>query len=229
MLNGKVVEIQVGGDYDVIPMDKYTTQIVDVDLIEVNKWQSLEKEEVLNFKFVILDEKEIEGEGGKISSTRGRFLWHKIRLVYGKTSWLVKLAKAVLGREVSKEEVQKMDFDSLVGKQVDVMTENKESKEGDRTYTNIKIFSTTKKELKPLGDTAQAAVVKKTTVPATAPKEDAQEFLGNLKKEAEKTEDGLQPAGEVLDELSEEEKLERDIAALNAKKKALEAKRTASK
>ncbi len=224
MLNGVKPEIKIGGDYDTIPMDKYTTQIVDVNLEEVTKWQSVDKEEVLNYKFVILDDKEIEGEAGNVSSTRGRFLWHKIRLVYGPQSWLAKLAKAVIGRDLTKEEVETLDVESLVGKQVDVMTENKDSKDGTRTFTNIKVFSKTKKELEPIGDVAKAQVVEKTTVPVTAPK-DADAFLGNLKKEAAVTE---KPAGQVLDELSEEEELERQEAALAAKRKALAAKKAAA-
>ena len=232
MLNGVKPEIKMGGDFDVIPMDKYTVQIVDVNLEEVTKWQSVEKEEVLNYKFVILDDKTIENEDGGTSSTRGRFLWHKIRLVYGKTSWLAKLATAVVGRDLTKEEVAKLDVESLVGKQVDVITENKDSKDGTRTFTNIKVFTKTKKELEPLGDVSKGAVVHKESVPVTAPtavKKDADEFLGNLKKEGEVSEGGLKPAGQVLDELSEEEELERQEAALAAKRKALAAKKAASK
>ena len=57
MLEGKKLNIKIGGDFEPIPMDKYTVQIADVNLkSQFNKFKGVE-EEMLNFQYVILDKK----------------------------------------------------------------------------------------------------------------------------------------------------------------------------
>lgn len=196
MLDGKKVEIKAS-EFDPIPMDKYTTQIVDVNLITQLKYQSTEEEEVLNYQFAILDDKPMETSSGEKASTRGRFLWKRCRLTFNKRSWLGKLAIAAIGRDLTKEEIADFDVESLVGKQVDVMVEQKESKDGTKIFNNVVTFNKTAKELEPMEEKDIAktgkVVEKKTTsatAPATAPDADneADELIDDLKKEGEEEE-----------------------------------------
>ena len=146
MLEGKKIEIKVGGEYDPIPMDKYTVQIANVDAVtQFNKFKGVEQE-VLNFQYVILDEKPMpEGK----ETTRGRYLWHRVTPVLSGKSWLMKLAKAVYGRDLTREEQENFDPEDIVCKQVDVMVEQKPSADGSVVYNNIVAYSKTVKELEP--------------------------------------------------------------------------------
>lgn len=178
----KPVKMGVGGNFSEIPEDKYTTQIVDVNLVTQKKYMSSEDEDVLNYKFVILDAKPIEGDE---KGTRGRFLWKRVPLfIGGNKSWSNKLFKAVLGHELSKEEKENFDPESVVGKQVDVFTENKPSKDKSAVYTNITNFVKTTKQLEPVEDVQPAnVVVENTSKPVELPKEESPEdVIADLKK-----------------------------------------------
>ena len=203
----KKIEIKVGGDFDPVPADKYTVLIVDVNLVsQHNKWKGTEVD-MLNYQFIVLDDKEMPESDGEKESTRGRFLWHRISPVINDRSWLGKFLKAVYGRDLTKEEKEEFDPESIIGKQVSVMTEQNES--GDRVFTNIISYTKCTKKLKPVEFESNAgAVVEKSSVPATAP----------------------ESADDVLDELesdSEVEKIEAKLVA--AKKKAAKAKKADSK
>jgi len=146
MLGGKKVDVRLGGDFDPIPMDKYTVQIADVNLkSRFNRWKG-EEEEILNYQFTVLDEKPMTEEGG---TTRGRFLWHGMSPSLGAKSWLLKLAKAVYGRDLTKPEMENFDPEAIIGKQVDVVVEQNPSKDGTAIFNNIVAYSKTLKQLKP--------------------------------------------------------------------------------
>jgi len=200
MLDGKKVQVKVGGDFEPIPSDKYTCQISDVKLVEQHKFQSTEMEEVLQYQFQILDDKpivDLEGQvmmddKGEPMSTRGRLLFKRMSFnMGGAKSWLNKLSIAVLGKELSKSEKEAFDVESIVGRIVDVMTEQQPSKKDNSViYTNIISFSRNLKPLPLVSEESKAnpSVVKASvSVPATAPVEEetADEFLTNLEKDTQ--------------------------------------------
>lgn len=177
----KPVKMQVGGNFSSIPSDKYTTQIVDVNLVTQKKYMSSEDEDVLNYKFVILDAKEIEGDE---NGTRGRFLWKRVPLfIGGEKSWSNKLFRAVVGRELTKEEKENFDPESVVGKQVDVFVEAKPSKDNSTVWNNITNFIKTTKQLEPVEDVVPANVVIKNSSKAVElpPEEDPEKVIADLK------------------------------------------------
>jgi len=210
MLDGRKVQVKVGGDYEPIPMDKYTCQITDVKLVEQHKYQSTEMEEVLQYTFQILDEKPISEESE--DTTRGRLLFKRMSFnMGGPKSWLNKLATAVFGRELTKAEKEAFDVESIVGKQIDVMTEQQPSKTDNSViYNNVVVFSKTIKPLSPVGqENAPRPAITKVSVPVDAPKEaeTVDEFLDSLDKDTA-------PAEEE-DEVAKAERL---LAEAKAKK-----------
>jgi len=190
MLNGQKVEINLGGNFDPVPMDKYTVQCVDVNLVSQQKFQSTEEEDVLNYKFAILDDKpmEVTDENGekKDGTTRGKYLWKRCRLAMNDRSWLGKLATAAFGRSLTKEEMKAFDAESIVGKQVDVLVEQTEK--GEKTYVNITSFKKTVKPLTPMDDSElkkTGQVKEQATAPAVAPDadEEADKLINQVKEE----------------------------------------------
>lgn len=179
----KNVKLKVGGDFTPVPMDKYTLQITDVDLVkQFNQWKGAEVD-MLKYQFTILDEKPMpDGE-----TTRGRLLWSRVSLSVGSRSTFGKLLVAAFGRELTKEELENLNPEALVGLQVDAMVDAKPDKEGTTIYNNILSFS---KTLKPLATVeakpnAGQAVVQKTTVPAVAPDaENPDAFISQMEQEA---------------------------------------------
>ena len=215
MLEGKKVEIKLGGNFDPVPMDKYTCLVSDVNLVEQKKFQSTENEEVLNYRFTILDDKpmEVTKEDGEVEqgTTRGRYLWKRCRLALGKQSWLRKFAEAVVGRTLTKEELETFDPESVVNHQVDVMVE--QTAKDEKVYVNIVSFGKTVKQLEPLKDEEvkkTGQVVEKQTVPATAPDADneADDVIAKVNAEKEAA------VGETPDDVAE---LEAKLAAAKAK------------
>jgi len=154
------IKIRVGGDFDPLPADKYTCQIADVTLVEqFNKFKA-ENQQMLNYKFVVLTDNELvkvpeefQNELTKDKqkeSTRGRFLWKRCSMSMHQKSWLYKLTKAVYGRELTKKEQEEFDPNALIGKQVDVMTEQSVGQDGITVYSNIVSFTANKKPLTPI-------------------------------------------------------------------------------
>jgi len=224
MLNGKKVEIKTNEGFAILPSDKYTVQIVDVNLVTQLKYRSAtEEEDVLNYKFQILDENpmpKVEGEDD--TTTRGRFVWKRCRLALNSISHLGKLAAAVEGHILTKDEIGKFDPESIVGKQLDVMVNQKPSKKDPEiVYNNIIEFMKTLKELEPLPiedrDTETIEKSTKTVVSAKAPDAEAENFIKDLKEEEPSKED------------AEAEALELEAKALVAKAKAAKAKAAAAK
>ena len=186
------------GDFTPIPSDRYTALVVDVNEVSQQKYQSTETEDVFNFQFAILSDKEIPVEKGEeAKTTRGRFVWKRCRPSLNDRSWLGKLAKAAIGRNLTKPEIKNFDPNSLVGKQVDVLTEQSESKDGLRTYTNIVSFSKALKKLEPVEfEAKEEGAVEKSTVPAEAPKtkSEVDEFIDEIdaEKETSKPDDDVE-------------------------------------
>lgn len=232
MLEGKKVNIKLGGDFEPVPMDKYTVQISDVTLVtQFNSFKGVE-EEMLNYQFTILDDKPMpEGE----ETTRGRLLWQRCSLSMGSKSKLGKLAKAALGKDMTKEEMEAFDPESLVGLQVDVMVNQNPSKDGTKVYNNIVEVS---KNIKPLPVVEAQTVkgsqpVQKKTVPVVAPDAtDPDEFIGGLEKEAKVAKSKAAAPAEVApaDEVDEEaEAAEAELKAAELAAKAARARAEAAK
>ncbi len=143
------VKIKVGADFEPLPADKYTCQVADVSLVDAfNKFKQ-ENQQLLNYKFVVLTDNKIEKIPNP-ETTRGRYLWRRCSMSMHPKSWLFKLAKAVYGRELTRQEQESFDPNSLIGKQVDVMTEQSVGQDGVTVYTNIVSFATNKKPLEPI-------------------------------------------------------------------------------
>lgn len=234
MLGGRKADIKVGGDFGTVPADKYTVQIADVNFkTRFNKWKN-EDAEGLNFQFVILDEKQdAEGE-----STRGRFLWHFMSQSLSSRSWLMKFAKAVYGRDLTKEELDPkspkfFNPEDLVGKQVDVMVTEDPNKDGTATFNNVVSYSKTVKKLAPLDvQRSGQIVVESESEPVTTGvvetpnlNPELDKFLGGLEEDEEKSEVVVSEDAEDSEE--EEESLEELEAKIKlAKAKAKKAKAT---
>lgn len=221
MLNGQSLPIRVGGDFAPLPADKYTCQVADVKIVRQLNYTKTAEEEVYQFKLIVLDEKEISvANGEEPQSTRGRFLFRNCTPAFSPKSWLSRLATAVAGRELSKEEMEKFNAESIIGKQVDALVEQNEGtgKNAGKVFANIVAFTKTTKPLSPMSDDeiakAQPAV-EKTSTPAVAPSaNDPEAFIAQTNKES-------------AEEKGEEEVEDPEIAELN--KKLAEAKERAKK
>ena len=242
MLDGKKVKVSSGSEFDPVPMDRYTCQITDVNLIKnFNKFQSAE-EDNLKYTLTILDDKPMATKDGKQTTTRGRLLWHRCRIVINDRSWLGKLAAAVVGRNLTKDEIEAFDPEGIVGKQVDVVVTQDPSKDGARVYNNISAFGKTAKQLEPVQDEQRNPVVyvsesKPVSVPKTAPageEEDPEKFVEQLEEEgktekAKKQKVKPQPAEPDIEEEEDEESpevLEAKLKLAKAKAKAAKAKKS---
>lgn len=161
MLNGAKLNIKAGGSFDPVPADKYTLQVLDVSLVtQFNKFKG-EEQEVLNYQFGILDDKEMP-KGSSQPSTRGKYLWKRCSQSLNTKSWLYKLALAVDGKA---PDVATFDPESLVGKQVGAMVNEKESQDGGAVYNNILEFMKVSKKLPELEAKANSEVVEKSSQP----------------------------------------------------------------
>lgn len=165
MLNGYKPNIKVGGSYALIPEQVYTLQVVDVDP-EVSNYMGVDKN-VLAYKFIILDNGKDE-EGGEI---RGRYIWKRCSESMNSKSWLHMLYTAVLGRVPTEEEATNFDAESIIGKQVQAMVEQKTKKDNSGVYNNILKFSKTSKQLEPVEYTPKASTIEKTSQPLNVDEE----------------------------------------------------------
>jgi hypothetical protein len=158
MLDKKIVVKTSEGNFTPIDTGVYTCQIVDVNIKEVLKYQSTEMEEVLLYQLEIGENKKMT-DG---SSCLGRFLWKKCRPSLNSKSWLFKLAKACYGRELTSEEMNNFDPESLVGLDVDAMVEAQDGKDG-KVWSNIISFSKASKQIGAMATNKGVSVVEKAT------------------------------------------------------------------
>lgn len=157
----KKYEVKVGGDFSPLDMGVYQVQIVDVSAVEqANPFKGGAIETKFNYQMAVLDDNTM-ADG---STSRNRYLWCRCTPVLSEKSWLFKMAVAVLGRTLTKEEQDTFDAESLVGKQVKVMVEQKPSKDGTKVFNNILSFSHASKDMEKVEFTPKPAVVEKTSV-----------------------------------------------------------------
>lgn len=168
----KPVQARVGGDFSPIPADLYQVQIVDVDTVtQMNPFKGKE-EELLNYKFAILDDKK-DNEGNEL---RGRFLWKRMSPTFSDRSWALKMVKAIWG-DMSQDELKSFDFNAPVGKQIKVMVEEKPSKSDNAIiYNNITSFVNAKTELKAVEYETKPSEIINTSTPVAT--EDELKALG---------------------------------------------------
>jgi hypothetical protein len=227
MLSGKVT-IRTGSDFEPLPADKYTVQIADVsNLMSFNQWQGKEVE-VLKYTFIVLDNKLVAEKIGGNDMSRGRYLWHKMSPSLSSKSWLLKLARAVYGRELTKTELEEFDPEAIIGKQVDVMVDQSPSKDGTAIFNNILSYSKNTKPLTPVEQKAGKGVVEKTTEPAREAFVDPLPG-GDDPFASEAKTDTAQKQKELDEILAEDDEEEEDEEALEAKLKAMKAKKAGAK
>ena len=189
MLNGAKVKISIGeGNFTVIPSDKYTVQITDVNLkTQFNAFKQ-EEQEILLYEFSVLDNKtmEVDGEDGKkeIESLRGRKLWKRTSLSLNSKSWLYKLASAVMG-ELTKDQKESFNPEELIDHQVDVLVEIQEGqgKNAGNQYNNISSFAKTIKELTAFENDKSAKAPDKVSEPVVMEDEESDDFIKGLEKD----------------------------------------------
>lgn len=130
-------------EYPPIPSNIYQVELLDVNLEEKPAYKQPEKiENVYSFQFVLLAGKDKDG-----GSLRGRNIWANFVPSYfyigknGKNN-LYKIVEGLLGRELTIEEEASMSSDfinSLIGKQVRILVDNKPNKEG-KVYSRIENY-----------------------------------------------------------------------------------------
>lgn len=157
----KKYEVKVGGDFSPLDMGVYQVQIVDVTAVEApNSFKGGVMETKFNYQMAVLDDVDLS-DGTK---ARGRYCWLRCSPVLSEKSWLLKLAIAVMGRPLTDEEQKNFDAETLVGKQVKVMIENKPSKDNTKVWSNVISVSKIAKELEKIEFTPKPAVVEKASV-----------------------------------------------------------------
>lgn len=228
MLDKSKLKIKTGGDFEPLPIDKYTAQITDINLVtQMNSFKGVE-EDLLKFTFTILDDKQTEdGE-----STRGRLVWYRVTQSLGARAKLGKLAQAVYGRDLTKEEKESFDPEDMIGKQVDLLIDqNPDKNDSSIIYNNITSVSKNVKKLKSTDIQTSPTVVTKKTVAAVAPDaEEPEAFINNLEKENEKKREELSAGAESEEELAalEQEQRAAELAAKVSRARAEAAKKKAA-
>ena len=229
MLGERKANIRLN-DFKTAPSDKYTVLIADVNYkMKFNRFKNVE-EEMLNFKYIILDEKPMPEE--KDGMTRGVVFTHAVSQSLGSGSWLMKLAKAVLGRDLTKEELNQespkfFNPESLVGKQVDVMITEDPNKDGTAMFNNVQSYIKNVRPLKPVeisnaGQTVVESVSQPTTKVAEVP--DLNPGLNTFISDVEKGDEGDKSSGNPESSEEAEESLEElELKLKRAKEKKKEA------
>lgn len=168
--NNFVAEKKEAGNYDPIPENMYTVELLDVSSESRPTYDTRNEaddkkiyENVLNFHFVLLDGEET----GK--SLRGRSVWNNFVPAFlyiskknGKNR-LYEIVEALQKQTVSPEQeafgIDGKYLNSLVGKQTRIATENQTK--GDKTYTQIVKFYPLATNLAPLTDQEKIDAVPK--------------------------------------------------------------------
>lgn len=184
MLN-KPVKISTGGTFTLIPEGVYQVQLADINLLEnVITSYAPEGKDMLDFKFVILDDVEIPAENGKeATTTRGKFLSQRMTPSLNEKATMYALVKAIMGRLLTKDEIMSFNPESLIGKQCQIVVVQNPSKDGTKMFANIDNYLKATKKLPPFdGDLQQTVVLDNVTKPLEIPKTDAQvkEELGKI-------------------------------------------------
>ncbi len=139
--------------YFPFPADKYTVMVYDVNPIKELSFKGDEMVDKLEFVFVVLDDKKFssEDENGEPNeeSTRGRRLWRKIPRSFSpggkyKASLFFELMCAIERKTLDKDELSKVQPNTLIGQQLAVFVSVNES------WNNIESFMKVDKELEVL-------------------------------------------------------------------------------
>lgn len=179
MLNGKTVKISVGGEFVILDEGVYTAEVTDVNLLEnVITSYAPDGKDMLDFRFRVLDEKEMTTPDGKKASTRGKELRHRMTPSLNEKATMSKLVKAVLGRVPTPQEVVSFNPESLIGKQVQVVVVQSPAKDGT-IWNNIDNYMKVSTPLTAWdGEKASATEINKSTQPLSDDK--LKEALGEI-------------------------------------------------
>ena len=165
-------------EFDVLPEDVYQVVIEVANLEERQAYQSKDIEEVLNFKFMIIEDGEY----------KGRKVWKKIRPTVnagwegGSPSDLYELWRAATGvfptEQQKKDGLTGNDINSLIGRQIRVTLKIKTTAKG-KEYNKIEGFMSVKSELAaPKLKPKEAGEVKKlTATKENEPKEEVDDEI----------------------------------------------------
>lgn len=131
--------------FNPIPEDKYTVELVDIELKDAVGQFAQPDEKVFAFTFALLD-----GVDTKGNPLRGRLLWSSFVPTFLSISprskkWpgkneLYRIVEAFTGQEMTDELAEKFeanDLKGLVGKQCVVFTRNTQSNNSDKIFSNI--------------------------------------------------------------------------------------------
>lgn len=149
-----------------IPADKYQVMIYDVNPIQEQSFRGDEMVDKLEFVFVVLDDKKYktENEEGQPveASTKGRRLWRKIPRSFSpggkyKASLFFELMCAIERRTLDKEDLVKVQPNTLIGQQLQVFVSVNEQ------WNNIDSFLPAEEDMTPVNtvldfDTDEAVV-----------------------------------------------------------------------
>lgn len=151
--NDYYVEPNKAKEYTPMPADKYQVMVFDVEAIKEPAFSGDGEVDKLKFTFVVLDDKKFKStdpEGNPImESTRGRRLWRKITRSYSpggqyRASIFFELMCAIEKKQIAKEDLAKVQPNSLIGQQVAVFVSVNE------TWNNIESFLAIDEEMEPL-------------------------------------------------------------------------------
>lgn len=191
-------------EFDVLPEDIYHVVIEDVNLEERQVYQSKDVEEVLNFKFTILDQGEYLGNK----------VWKKIRPILnagwdgGSPSDLYELWKSAMKVLPSQQQLENGlsgdEINSLIGEQLRVTLKVKTSQKG-KEYNKIEGFMSAKSKL---------------SAPKLKSKEPGQIKKLETRKEVEETYEALDDDDAYQDE-NEDINAELSVASQKIKKNDL--------
>lgn len=186
MLNGQKVNVKVGGDFPVIPMDKYTCQITDVNL-KTKVFDGVETDG-LNYELTVLDNKTMPDEKDEPVALRGRKLWYWVSLNLSARSNLGKLVSATAGKELTKVELEEIESngfqaEDLVNKQIDVVVElvDGKGKNAGRQFNNVTTVAKCAKQLTGFDNEKAAKGEDKTSQPV-----EESDFIKGLEEDQKK-------------------------------------------
>lgn len=147
-------------EFSPLPENIYQVELLDIDseIRPTYKTRNEPKENqimetVLKFQFTLLGGKDKDG-----TSLRGRNVWENFVPTYlyegknGKNK-LYQITEALLGHNLTLEEEAKMDkefLNNLIGSQCRIGIKN--TKSGDKIYSNIDIYYSIEQEMNPLTD-----------------------------------------------------------------------------
>lgn len=138
-------------EWSLIPADVYQTEITKIDYKEIdNKWRENEsdplKKQVMEFEFTIIEE----------GPHYGRKLWKQMAPIKpypptgGKESWVYRIASAIAGHPITREEADKYTATSIndfFHLQIRVTVSVTAPKDNGKQYNNIDGFLTIKAPL----------------------------------------------------------------------------------